>query len=508
MARHIKREFYMRKDENKEYKDLDDKEDDDKQKKGCSITKKELLEICKDKTPYFEEEKDLFDQKIIPVDAQWGDEEGEYNERWGAYIDEKKGLRVGLKTLIKRLRTDYHFITPIDTKVLHIYANGIYDPSGEEQIRKLLDGKFGTTAQRQVMAELIEHLKDGSFIRREKINAEKGYLPLFNGILNLETLELEAFSPDRLWTFKLPVWYDKKAECPQFEKFLGEVFAGAEDMIPSVQEQFGYCLYPEMPAHVSFWWYGSGANGKTQLANILRALLGSSNVTSIDLRTLENGRFDREHLFGKLANIVGEPDPRKLEKSTVFKACTGEDTIYSDVKYRDQIEFQNFAKMFIYANDYPQIVDVTDAFWRRVLAVNFPNTFKGLKVVKSIGKKIAKAELSGILNWALEGLKRLIANDWEFTRSANEKEAKERMMMMANPVNTFVTERCSIEPSAKTTTEALYKAYKEFCEEKGIGVTSMDRFGKDLSRTPRISGGRVRRSDGRQVRGWFGIRPT
>ena len=128
-------------DNSKEFKhfgfgDNEERADNEKERKNwsCSITEEELLAEIADKTPYFEEEKDLFDQKIEPVDAQWGDEEGEYDEIWGAYIDEKKGLRVGLKTLINRLRTDYSFITPIDTKVLHIYHKGIYEPFGEEWI--------------------------------------------------------------------------------------------------------------------------------------------------------------------------------------------------------------------------------------------------------------------------------------------------------------------------------------------------------------------------------------
>ena len=499
----------MKKKGKKEYKDLPDgKDESGKNEKNCSITKEELRKICAGKTPYFEEEKDLFDQNILPVDAQWGDDrsEGDYDERWGAYIDEKKGLRVGLKTLINRLRTDYSFITPIDTKVLHIYHKGIYEPFGEEWIWKLLVGKFGTTAHRQVMGEVMNQLKGGSLIRRENINAENGHLPLYNGILSLETLGMEDFSPNRIWTFKLPVWYDTKTECPKFEKFLGGIFGGAEDTIPSIQEQFGYCLYPQMPAQVSFWWYGAGANGKTQLATILEALLGKGNFTTIDLRTLEHGRFDRGRLYGKLANIIGEPDPRVLEKSVIFKACTGGDTIYSDVKNRDPIEFQNFAKFFIYANDYPQIADITPAFWRRVIAVDFPNVFQGSNVVEDIGKKIAEEELSGILNWALEGLRRLMANNWKFSHSAKEEEAKEQMMMRANPVNAFVMSECDLDVSAKTTTADLYEAYKEFCGERGMGIESMDRFGKDLSRMPRVGGGLVRRSDGKRVRGWYGIR--
>ena len=471
-------------------------------------TKENILEAINNPTPYFEEEKDLFDQNIEPVDEQWGDDcsEGDYDEGWGAYIDEKKGLHVVLKTLIERLRADYHFICPIDTKVLHIYMNGIYDPSGEAQIRKLLDGKFGTTAHRETMAEVMEHLKDGSFIRREKINAENGHLPLHNGILNLEELELEAFSPDRIWTFKIPIWYEKGAECPHFKKMLDGIFENDEEAIRVIQEEFGYCLYPGMPARKSFWWYGSGANGKTSLANILVGLLGSKNVSSVDLRTLEDQRFAVGSLYGKLANVIGEPNPKRMVKSNVFKAVTGRDPITADVKFHDAIQFKNIAKMLVYANEYPDIRDQTEAFWDRVIVTGFLHRFIGNDDTKNIAETITEdgTEMSGVLNWALEGLRRLQENSWEFSSSKTAEEEKQAFMRQSNPVNAFISACCRINEGGFETTADLYRAYISFCENAEIGICSEKSFTGYLSGIGGIYPDR-KTVGGRRVRGWRGI---
>ena len=137
--------------------------------------------------------------------------------------------------------------------------------------------------------------------------------------------------------------------------------------------------------------------------------------------------------------------------------------------------------------------------------MDFPNVFKGSNVVKDIEKRIAGAELSGILNWAFEGLRRLKDNNWEFTVSSKEEEAKERLVVMSNPVHAFVDAECVMDMSAKTATVELYEQYKEFCEERGIGIKSIDFFGKDLSRIPRISKGLVRYG-GKRVKGWIGMR--
>lgn len=407
--------------------------------------------------------------------------------------------------LLGALRGEYHFITPKDTEVLYFYKEGVYHADGEQEVKALLEKRYGSDASSRLVGEIIFHLKSGSYIDRDEIN-KKTHIPLKNCLLNLDTFEAEEFSPDRIYTFKLPIEFDENADCSNFLAFLNEVFEGVEDTIISIQEQFGYCLYPSMTAQVSFWWYGSGANGKTQLAKILEAFLGKENVGHIDLRTLEHGRFDRGRLYGKLANVIGEPDPRLLDKSTAFKAFTGGDTIYSDVKHKGGMTFEPFAKFFIYANAYPRIDDVTPAFWRRIIAVNFPNRFDGGRAKKEIWRTIATPEeLAGILNWAIDGLRRLRENNWEFTITEEMEKMKDDLMKEANPVVAFVQEDCVIDPNATTTVSDLYHAFTDYCGQQGYKTVSKNEFGRVLSQVKGVKN-TLMRVDGRRVRGKQGIR--
>jgi P4 family phage/plasmid primase-like protien len=360
----------------------------------------------------------------------------------------------------------------------------------KEKAQKVMDtlGKGGKVSNHMI-EEIEGHIERVCFIERSILNTYKSKIPLLNGVYDLETSKLLPLSPDFYFTFCLPVYYEEGAECPKVMKFLSEVFRGVEEEIPLLQEIFGYALYPLMPARTSFWWYGSGGNGKTSTAYLLTALLGEENVTSIDLHVLENNRFASSELFGKLANMVGEPDPRELDKSSLFKQATGGDVIRAEKKGRDFFYFRNFAKFIVYANEFPKINDVTQAFWDRVILLAFPNRFREGGDIKMYTQTLSKdkKEMSGLLNWAIEGLRRLMTNNWEFTQVKTSEETKTEFMKQSNPLNAFIRERIKVEIGSKESFTDLYQAYKDYCDEFGFEVQSEKALASKLRNVPRIA---------------------
>jgi putative DNA primase/helicase len=334
-------------------------------------------------------------------------------------------------------------------------------------------------------------------------------LPVKNGVVSLNTGELIPPDPEIIFTYRLPVRYDKNAECPKITKFLEEVFAGEEDTIPLILEMVGYCLYADgfMPAQSAFWWYGSGANGKDQLATIIENLLGEENISAIDLYELENNRFARGYLYGKLANILGEPNSRKLERSDVYKKATGGTPIDADRKFKGRFKFRNFAKFIIYANKYPEVSDATHAFWRRAVVIKFPNRFEKKKAEDvEIGRKISTPEeMSGFLNLALAALKRLRENNWDFSTTKSMEQTKTEFMMVSNPTGAFLRTRCTKDPTARIATDDLYDAYKDYCEENALTNESKIGFSRKLGEIPGVKGVLVKK-DKKRVKGWRGIK--
>ena len=423
----------------------------------------------------------------------------------GCFIDDKGKVDIG--GVVGHLMEEYTFKTMEDTEEVYMWWDGVYKSNGEVFIKGKVEEMLNDSSTEHIKNEVIGHIRGLTYTPRSWFNRQDlPLLPLKNGILNLDTNEFSGLTPTLLVTYQIPVDFIEGMDCQNVKNFLNEIFAGTEDVIPLIQEIFGYCLYPGMPAQKSFWWYGSGANGKTSVATLLMDMLGKDdNVVSIDLCTLENQRFAPAGLYGKMLNSVGEPNPERLGKSTLFKQATGGDPIYSDRKNRSPIIFNNFAKFLIYANDYPEIADSTHAFWRRIILVKFPNRFEGRNDVKDMAKSIETSEeMSGLFNWSLEGLKRVKDNNWEFSITKTMEDGKIEFMLLSNPVEAFMSMECLLDKNSRTATNDLYEGFKEFCEENEAKICTKTMFSKKLGECYGIKSDRWSSKSG-TIRGFTGI---
>jgi P4 family phage/plasmid primase-like protien len=404
-------------------------------------------------------------------------------------VKKSQSVQERIIDLTKKVMSSHRFRTVDDE--IYLYSDGIYTAAGKETIKKMIEEVDGEDLNAYIVNETIGHIERRSYPDDKDKTDPPNFLPVANGLLNLDSLQLEPFSPDLFFRFKLPVAYDPDAECPRFKEILSEILEEDENKIKLIQEIFGYCLYKGMPAQKSFWIYGPTASGKTTLFNyILPAMLGRENVSSIDLFELEYRRFAVANLQGKLANIIGEPNPEELKKSTTFKKLTGGDIISSDRKNKSFIHFYNTAKLIIYANKYPNITDTGAAFWRRVIVVGFNHRFSEKTFKKDIWKEVTEdtAEMSGVLRWSIEGLKRLKENNWTFTET--EGDGKREFMRMANPIEGFINERTKVEIGSITSAQDLYDAYKDYCEEIETEIASERKFFQQIKQIPKVKSDR------------------
>lgn len=421
------------------------------------------------------------------------------------YLDEKGRRKINYEVLLENLEEEYIFKTAEDTEEVFYYNEGIYKPA-EKIIKKYVEDAVGDLATIQLRRETIGHIQCRYYTPREEFNKDKTRLPLKNGLLNLETFELEPHTPDKIFTHRFEIDYDKEAKCPNIEKFFSEVLHPAD--IPVMQELFGLCLYADYPVHKAFWWLGGGRNGKTVTASLIISLLGRKNVAHVQLVDLDGShRFAEARLEGKLVNLIDEPAIKKPMETERFKALTGGGSIEGEKKgCQEPIQFTSYATMIIQANKIPRIYDSTDAFRERTLVIPFDNQFLGTKAIKNLGEKLVKKDgLSGLLNWALEGLKRLKKNDWEFTESDTRARALGDFLRESNPVRQFVQEWFVPDLQHDIVKEDLYNYYIDYCEEYDIVVPSVKSFTTDLKRCAKVT--LVRSNiDGVRQRCWRGLR--
>jgi len=301
---------------------------------------------------------------------------------------------------------------------LRIYDNGIYQTCKNKYVANNLmielAGEMGLILTPNQIKDALEMVK--SKTPGTEINTPLNLIPVNNGILNIETMELLEYTPENIFLSKFPINYNPKAKQPiKFLGMLETTFKGVEHQIPVIQEMFGYVFLRSYFIEVIFFLIGNGGNGKTLLLNILSALLGGSeHVSYLSFKELsepknENMLYD---LFGKYANICGDTGKQKIKETDIIKKVTGNDFIRARRLYKDSFNFKNFAKIILAFNRLPEVADFSDGFKRRIKTIEFPNTFDGESANKNLEKEIIEGgELEGVFLWALEGLKRLLKNN-------------------------------------------------------------------------------------------------
>lgn len=399
-------------------------------------------------------------------------------------------------------------VTPIterggDTMWHYKHELGIYKPDGIAYVKDEAKRALGKRSKTAHINEVVFLALIDTYIQPKEFVEDPNLLVVKNGVYHLDTGELTEHNHMDYAKSALPIDYDPDAGCYEILNFLDEVIP---DAIDTFQEWLGYHLYKDMIYHKAAMFIGDGANGKTTLQDVMNAFIGPDNVSHINLYRLVSSRFATAELYGKLANISPEIATDELKRTGTFKSLTGHDRIMAEKKFRDPFYYTNHAKLTFLCNVLPTTPDKTLAFFRRWLLFVFPNKFEGPNCDPQILDKLTTPEeLSGLLNWALEGLRRLQENG-HFTKSMSAEELQELYESMSDPITAFIEERIVLESSGVASKDAVYMSYRQFCKDRGYtNVTKGTLTTEIKARLARVLEGK-RKLMGKQQRCWLGMR--
>ncbi|MBN9520105.1 hypothetical protein J0H58_16520 [bacterium] len=347
-----------------------------------------------------------------------------------------------------------------------------------------------------------------------------------NGLLDLSgDAKLTPHSPHWCSSSCLPFDYDPAAACPRWVQFLKEVFEGDDERADLLGEFIGYCLVPDISHQKALLMLGESRSGKGTIAGVIAGLLGSG-YTGFSLPLLITPHGPTQ-LRNKLVAVVGEVelanDPNRVKIVEGLKAVIGGDEIVMNEKHNPRITSERvLARFVIAANRKPSLFDASGALLNRMLLLPFDVSFAGREDT-SLEAKL-RAELPGIANWALAGLKRLRSNG-RFTVGAASRAAAADFGARTAPVLSFVRERLLVHPSISpghlpveclapeadwTSNEGVYDAYVDWCAEKGEIPDKREYFGKDFGEVLRKVKRRRRTVNNSRLWGYagVGIRPA
>ena len=375
------------------------------------------------------------------------------------------------------------FRTFRDNESVYYYKEGVHVRNGETKIKELVHGILGGTESSQFCGEVIGKVQRATYIDRSEFTEHSEHkIVLQNGILDLDTMELQGHTPKWLSLTKFPVNFKKNAKCPKVLKFISEV--ARPDDIQLLQEWAGYNLWVfGYPAQKSMLLVGDGGNGKSTLIGIIECMVGKENRSAVSLHELEENRFARHDLYGKAANLYPDLPDRDLKSTGIFKMLTGGDPIRAEDKNVKAFTYHNVAKLTFSCNAVPKVPEDSVAYFRRWLIVEFPYSFEGsASEDKDLKEKLTNdpEEMSGFLNWALDGLQRLRSNGWHFSNGKTVETVKEDYIVRSDPYKALVMHCVYEDPNGQVKKDDLFQAYRDHCEMHKVTSRSRDAFFKNF----------------------------
>ena len=331
--------------------------------------------------------------------------------------------------------------------------------------------------------QLYKQFLTTSILPKPKERKNSVLINLLNGTFEITPIKQiirEPKSEDFL-KYQLPFEYNEKATAPTFQNFLNHVLPEIEKQM-ILAEFFGYLFIKQsvLKLEKTLLLYGKGSNGKSVIFDIICALLGGSqNVSNYSLNSLtEEKGYHRANLANKLLNYASEISGN-LEAS-LFKQLVSGEPIEARLPYCEPFILTDYAKLVFNCNELPFVTEHTHAFYRRFTIIPFDVTIEEKDQDRELSQKIIDSELSGVFNWVLDGLRRLLANK-KITYCESVNNQLELYKMQSDTVRLFLDDGHYLKSVDECLPlQDIYYSYRCYCSENGYKACSKKTFGERL----------------------------
>lgn len=364
--------------------------------------------------------------------------------------------------------------------------DALADPRKDKERRRNAE-RINNRAGFNAMLDMAMQLRA---IRISEFDSERTHylLNCKNGTLDLKSGKLNDHNREDFITRVIDVDYDEKAECPHFDRFMGEIQPDA-DVRGFLQRSMGYTLLGAVPEHAFWILYGIGNNGKSVFTKLFMNLLGpySSGMQAESLmeskRAAGAASEDIARLKAKRYVLVSESNDGERINAAQIKALSAGDVVTARELFKGSFDFAFTGKLWIATNHKPQITDPSKGMWRRVKLVPFTQNIPDDRIVRQDELHARfRSEFSGILNWAVRGCLKYIKDDSLSTPEVIEKEIAQYKFEQ-DSIAQFLMECCETIDQALAIAEPvggyvnaldyragntpLYEAYVKYCKNAG-----------------------------------------
>lgn len=344
------------------------------------------------------------------------------------------------------------------------YANGLWHSIPKEVVNQEITDVIedaqseGVRVTNNLSKSVMELARTKVFVPDDKWNSRFDVLVLTNGTLHIPTRTLKPHSPSDYETIGVSYPYDSTITSPVWEYFLQSTM---QESASFFQEYAGYALTPETKYEISVWFVGKKGSGKSTGIAGLCAMLGDK-VGFFGVSEVENSRFALGSLPGKTLVVATEQPEGFMRATHIFNNLVSGEVVKIEKKFEDSYSFKPHVKVVWAMNNPPRIPDPEDGLFRRVKIIQFPE-LPPEKRDPEIKEQIEKSG-AAILNWALDGLERLLGRGrFDIPEEVVVNTVK---FQETNDIpKHFVGEYCKTGIDCKVQSSVLYSAYKFWCVE-------------------------------------------
>lgn len=265
-----------------------------------------------------------------------------------------------------------------------------------------------------------------------------------------------------------------------WEDALQTFFQGDADLIRYVQEIVGLAAIGKVYIEALVIAYGEGRNGKSTFWNTIARVLGTySGNMSADTLTVgckRNVKPELAEAKGKRMIIAAElEEGMRLNTSNVKQLCST-DEIYAEKKYKAPFSYVPAHTLVLYTNHLPRVGAIDQGTWRRLIVIPFNAKIEGKADIKNYADFLFKMAGGAVLQWIIEGAKRVIASDYKIAQPRVVQDAIQKYKENNDWLSHFLEDCCEIDPSYEAKSGEVYNTYRSYCNQMGEYARSTTDF--------------------------------
>ncbi|WP_244411441.1 phage/plasmid primase, P4 family [Raoultibacter timonensis] len=314
--------------------------------------------------------------------------------------------------------------------------------------------------------------------------ADKKYIAFANCVLNIETMETCAMSPELKIANIIPHRWNPEASDDDVDTALGNIACGDLPVYFNLIETIGLCMYRGTELAVCPIFLGKGSNGKSTYLNMIHRLIGDDNVSSLDIATIGE-RFQTVPLMGKLANLGDDISNEFINgtKASVIKKIVTGDYVQAEYKGGDTFKFKPYCTLVFTGNEMPRLGDNSYGMMRRLhpipLNADFSKADSGFN--PNIGRKLMTEQaMERAILLGIEGLRSCIER-CDMSENEQSKIELERIKLENSSVYSWAHDEYGVGTKNEQSIDGVvieeaHDAYKKYCADAGFMAVNRSSF--------------------------------